>query len=207
MGLKKDYYHKCATCTGYGLNNISMMKPGVGFYCHKKQDYFPLDDSCSSWLFGYQENSKVTDEDIEDAMKALKPKEGCFITTIVCELLGRSDDDSLLETMRSLRSYMSGAGYTPLLVQYDTVGPVIAQRLHDDVNGKVVANGLLAKYLNNCMFLVQNGQYDDAVSIYYEMVEYLASHYGVYIAIDTDFEQPNPPEALGHGVRVRKSGI
>ena len=209
MGLKADYYHKCATCERYGLNNVSKMKPGLGFFCHAKQDYFSLEDSCDAMFYGYIENTKVTDEDIEAAQKALKPKETfCFITTIVCEILNFSDNSPILKTMRAFRDgYLSKhEEYIPLLVQYDCVGPVIAEGLRADRNCRNVAKMLVRKYLNKCVTLVNIGKYDDAASVYYNMVEYLASRYDVYIAIDTDFETHNPYGSLGHGVRTIKRG-
>ncbi len=217
MGLKKDYYGKCATCMGYSLGDKSKIKVPVGYYCHNKKDFFSPGDSCNSLFNGYVENKKVTDDNIKDALKALEPPKttwfgsyskpgGCFITTIVCDIIGLDDDSSILKAMRSFRDdYLAKhEEYIPLLIQYDSIGPEIALHLQCDKNKKKIARKLVANYLSGCVFLLQQKKFDDAASLYYEMVEYLASYYDVYIAIDTDFEKPNPNGLLGHA-RIRKS--
>lgn len=208
MGLKKDYYGKCATCMGYSLGDKSKMKIPIGYYCHKKGSCFPPGDTCNSLFNGYVENTKVTDDDIKDALKALEPPKsswfgttsGCFITTIVCDILGLDDDSSILKAMRSFRDdyLVKHEEYIPLLIQYDSVGPAIALQLQCDKKRKKIARFLIENYLNGCIHYIRQKQFDDAAALYYDMVEYLASYYNVYIAIDTDFEQSNPIGSLGH---------
>ena len=51
----------------------------------------------------------------------------CFITTVTCKILGKEDNDPVMQNLRSLRDnyIQKNPNYDMILKGYDTIGPVI----------------------------------------------------------------------------------
>ena len=56
------------------------------------------------------------------------PGGGCYITTMICDVLGKEDTCEALEVLRSFRNdvLQKDEKYAPILYEYDVVGPKIA---------------------------------------------------------------------------------
>lgn len=108
-----------------------------------------------------------------------KSSGGCYITTAMCEILGFEDDCEYLETLRGFRdTYMlDNPEYHPLLHDYNTVGPQIADKLYDDENGFLVSNALLNNFIKPAVEAINDNAYNAAINQYINMTVYLMDYY------------------------------
>jgi hypothetical protein len=130
---------------------------------------------------------------------------GCYITTIVCNILGYEDDCEVLNSMRDLRNnYMQqDPKYKDMLFEYDTIGPEIAKCLANDPIQKLVASVEYDYALKPISKLVKEKKYEEAVENYKKMTDVLKGYYDITDEVkapsDYDYSQG------GHGL-VKKIG-
>ena len=112
------YEGKCGSCANfeeakgnqlYDTGNSCYVK---GFCTWYRSYYYP-DDSCVSHY------------------KSRPSSSNCYITTLVCNRLGKEDNCEELETLRKFRNdvLQEDEKYASILFEYDTVGPQIAKEL------------------------------------------------------------------------------
>ncbi len=113
--------------------------------------------------------------------KSKNPSSGCFITTVVCEILHKKDNCELLSNLRNFRDNVlqKDEKYYEYLQDYDNIGPIIADKLRRDKDRENVAkviynNGLLP--INESL---NNNEYDKACEKYYVMTLLLINYYGL----------------------------
>ena len=147
----------CADCAKMDLNDVN--KYGE-CYCGERNRYYPGGDSICSYF--------VKRKDVD-----------CYLTTVVVECLGYGDYSSYLQTLRSFRdNVMKGnKQYEPLLIEYDAVGPVIAMSIHSDAERLELSKQLMEQYIKPVCGLLGTKNYDEAVSLYKDMVFYLKDRY------------------------------
>ena len=106
-----SYEGKCGKCVNYSFTGNNSKG-----YCSWYKTYYYPDDSCT-----HQKNR-------------YEPQQGCYLTTIICNKLGYSDDCFVLNTLRSFRDNVmqKNIEYKDMLMEYDTLGPVIAQNIAND---------------------------------------------------------------------------
>ena len=135
---------------------------------------------------------------------------GCYISTIVCNILKRSDDDKVLNNLRGFRDNVlqKNEEYFEILKCYDTMGPVLAQALFNDKERDIVAKNLYDNILTLISHQIETKDYDKAVCNYKTMTIFLISYYGLgesYLEIrDNDYGYPSnsfDPTTAGHGKR------
>jgi len=179
----------CGSCI---FLDPSDCKYGDRYYCQNKHVRVKVDDRACS------EFRKVGNKNNSDYERA-----GCYITTIVCEILGYGDSCEVLDLLRSFREKVlkNDPAYYALLLEYDQVGPIIANRLRKDSEGKILAMELLRSFLVPCAKSIKGNLDGEAVSIYQNMVNFLKLKYCL-VGYDVDSEMESKPDALGKG-RVR----
>ena len=146
-------------------------------------------------------------ERYEKACDKYVPKEktgytpsGCYITTIVCNILGKNDNDEILNTLRSLRDdyLVKNENYIDLLNEYDQIGPIISRFMLNDSSKFELANLLYETYLTYTAKAWKHGNFELAIKHYKRMIKLLKENYEL-----EDFrinkEKQNPIESLGHG--------
>lgn len=182
----------CSECALYDSNGTP--KWGDEHYCSKKGKYLkPTTSACSSFV---KNNAK------EGYQRA-----GCYITTIVCNILGYPDDCNLLVTLRDFReNYLKqNSEYLPLLIEYDQIGPIISDNIVNDPDAKITAIENTRNFLIPCVQAIKNGNYTEAIEIYKSMVLLLKLKYGL-LRTPVDYTVEEPMEALGKG-RIRTALI
>lgn len=104
---------------------------------------------------------------------------GCYITTIVCDILGFSDDCTTLMVLRKFRDNIMKHDnkYHSILEEYDRLGPRISECISKDMEKQELAQRLYNKYLIPTTQLINNHQYTEAVSCYKQMVNELKIKY------------------------------
>ena len=165
--------------------NASSSEKGHCIYL--KDCYYPDDRICS-----YYKNKKD-----------YVPGGGCYITTVVCEILGYSDKSPVLETLRSFRNNImqQDSKYAPILYEYDTVGPQIAENLRKEDKGLV--DMIYEKYIGQTAKLINENNYNAAVEKYKTMTKSLEEYYGIrydgIVPNDYDYSKG------GHGYQKNKN--
>ncbi len=103
----------------------------------------------------------------------------CYITTAVCESLGKEDDCCELETLRRYRDdYLLETGEGRAIVEeYYNVAPTIVKRINKMDNAKEVYRGIYQDYLVPCIRLAKEEQNMECQKIYSSMVRNLQTKY------------------------------
>lgn len=103
----------------------------------------------------------------------------CFITTIVCNILGKRDDDKVLNNLRYFREEVlkQDEKYFEILMDYDVIGPVIACNIAHDKDKKTLATGLYDNVLSRVSKNIEEKEYEKAINNYTVMVLSLISYY------------------------------
>ena len=123
----------------------------------------------------------------------------CYITTVVCGVLGFADNCEVMETLRTFRKdvLQKDKKYESVLYEYDTVGPEIASKLATEDRGVVV--GIFSSFLKPITNLIKAGHQDEAVEKYELMTNSLKEYYAIecYNTITEDYDYT----VGGHGVK------
>lgn len=181
--------YECGSCYWLrDMNNDNIMFDGPsnekGHCIMQKSCYYPDDRTCSY----YQNKASYV------------PGGGCFITTIVCDMLGFDDKCNILETLRGFRNNVmqKNPEYKDVLYEYDAVGPEIAKAIRDEEDFELI-NGMVDFYIIPTVNRIREKKYDDAVSIYKHMTKSLEAYYGIKYDVKApdDYDYTNG----GHGER------
>ena len=133
---------------------------------------------------------------------------GCYLTTIVYKLLNYPDNNYYLNTLRYFRENVmqTDPNYFPLLMLYDIVGPEIAKRLGQDINGKDIATIFFNNYITKSVDAIQKGENKEAINIYTAMTKELAEHYEIIVPSISEVNVDNiNPQTLGHGYTRKRA--
>lgn len=137
---------------------------------------------------------------------------GCFLTTVICKLLGMNDNNVVLDNLRMFRDdvLQKEEKYYDILKDYDMIGPMIVDCILHDKDKNEMAEGLYKNCILKINDEVINKEYDKAVEHYYLMTLGLINYYG--LKHDYNLMKYNVyeniefiPEMAGHGVKRIKS--
>lgn len=135
---------------------------------------------------------------------------GCFITTVVCDILGKKDNDKVLQTLREFRDNVlqKNKKYEDLLKGYDNIGPRIADAIVNDKDNKKLASFLYSDVIVPISKQIENKNYSRAINNYEIMTLSLINYYGIKHeyneAKDKDYgykPQEFDQKTAGHGKR------
>lgn len=173
------YYDKCGSCSYLKLDRVDT-DSNYRYWCDWKDRFYPLDDStCSRYSFETNRDYEEV-EHMERYGGSYSPSSSsCYITTIVTKLLGLGDNNELLNTLRLFRKNVLNTDikYKTLLMEYDVVGPVIADYIEND--RELYDINVLEKYIKYCVSLVKQGKEAEAVTIYTNMVNMLKEIFNI----------------------------
>ena len=191
----------CASCTYLGDRADSYGK----YWCSKKgQDMFACEPKCYSWCEAYG-RSTYARENMYENSRSHQSGGGCYITTVMCNILGYPDNNYYLQTLRNFRDNIlkKDTKYYPLLITYDVIGPIIALELSKDENKEIIANTMFTKYITKAVTAIEENQITEATNIYVAMTNVLAQKYNINTNVITINTENIDLESLGHG-RTRK---
>lgn len=201
------YEEFCAACTYLGESADSYGK----YYCEPKGDrIYACIPKCYNFCEAYSRSNYARENMYENSRT--HNSSGCYLTTAMCNILGYPDNNYYLQTLRTFRdkTLKQNIQYFPILYTYDTIGPVIAEKLQNDVNKEVIAKNLLTEYISTAVNAIENNKTQEAIVIYTAMTLSLAIKYN----INTDSLYINPSSinlentdinTLGHGrSRIRR---
>lgn len=191
----------------------SYCKDGGGFFssdyiCSLNNEYIPqsyLNDYCkydyrvSNCPF-YKENGPYISS-------------SCFITTVTCDILGKDDNDLVMQKLRNFRNNIlqKNEEYYEILKLYDSIGPIIANNLINDPE-KEIFTPLLYSILEKITKLIDKSDYESAIEKYIVMTLLLVNRYNLkhlfnnmiddnYGYSDDNFD----PIVAGHGMVLRNT--
>lgn len=153
----------CGDCIYMNLNDERHGE----YYCGERGHYYPASDA----VCGY-----------------FKPREdggGCYLTTIICNILGYADNGEILSTLRAFRDNVMSKDYSyhDILCEYDSIGPKLATCIESDQCKLQVAHQMKEEYIIPvCQMLLQK-KYAKAVDKYKEMVLDLKKQYSKQLAM------------------------
>ena len=190
--LIEKYRNKCGSCV-----NLKLNEPISGGYkCVRLSGVHTINEEKCGWRY-------EIDEDRDYDMLERNNRSDCYLTTIICEILGLDDNCEILTIMRHFRNdiLQKNLKYIGILVEYDMIGPMIANNLKNDENSLWIAKELLEHYIKPIIIYINNRDYDNAIVLYQNMTNLLKENYGIYDTNELveDYDQSKG----GHG-RVYK---
>ena len=130
---------------------------------------------------------------------------GCYLTTIISQILGYPDNNYYLNTLRKFRDtkMTPNPNYLIHLITYDVIGPYIANELRNDKNNKEIATLYFNECITKAVTAIEENKDEQAINIYIAMTNSLAKRYN----IDTNILMLQVDEidtkSLGHG-KIKK---
>jgi hypothetical protein len=99
-------------------------------------------------------------------------KSGCFVTTAVCDILGKDDKCFELEILRKFRDeeLLTDKGLEKLVFEYYRISPRFVNKILTLEKNKEFAEFLLNEYINNIIENIQNAKKDKAIELYKKML-------------------------------------
>lgn len=162
----------------------------ITYKCKEKCCYKKLDDHACSSFKELRTTGSYTPS-------------GCYITTIICDILGYEDNCELLTILRNFRdnTLKKDPKYLALLLEYDKIGPMISQGIHNEKNNDRFCLGLMQYFLIPCANLIKEEKIDEAVDAYKNMVMYLNDEFELPTIV-IDMNEEYDLELIGKG-RIR----
>ena len=145
------------------------------YYCKKSEDNI-----------GSTQYEKYCKKDYESGgygecpiYKHEEPSSGCFITTIVCDIIGLDDKNIYLMLLRKFRdNYLQkNEKGIELLEQYDFIGPIISKKIYEDEKKEQLAQQLFINNLVPVFDEIIKNNYSEAIKKYFQMVKQLIEKY------------------------------
>ena len=191
----------CGNCTYLDLSTGNCYGK---YYCNKKWDrHLATDSACSSYTKAYSRSSTIKNAvDFSNSHTS----SNCYITTILCDLLGLSDNNYYMETLRHFRNnyLQTNEEYKNLLVEYDIVGPIIAYNLKNDKQKNIIAAKLFYNYISPVVSLIEDNMFVDAIVRYSMMVSKLKEIYGINTKVTRKDIEECDITLSGHGKYQKK---
>ena len=116
---------------------------------------------------------RLTDYQICGKIEKSLSSSSCFLTTIVCEALGKADNCPELKTLRKFRDeYIRQQPYgNALVAEYYRIAPAIVVALKQSDQFYRQANELHEKYILICLRHIESGQSEQAIDHYRQFIE------------------------------------
>lgn len=201
-----------ATCSECTYMNFEKEHDKDGkFWCEKKYEWMrPEAAECWRYCKAYNRDDS-TAKSYRDYSKNKQSSSGCFITTIVCSVLGMADDNIYLTLLRKFREdyLQKKPDGIKVLEEYDTIGPVIAHCIAHDEKKESVAQCVFMNSIVPVINDICEGKKMEAIQKYTNMTRDLINRYelntltlsvpGVSIY---DYDQDR--SLMGHGKLVKK---
>ncbi len=186
----EDY---CAACT---------YLTDTGWCECKGENHNGSDPRCSSFCEAYSRSNSAR-KNLYDYTPSSGPP--CYLTTIMCSILGYPDNNYYLNTLRKFRDNVmqQNPEYIPLLVTYDIIGPTIAYELNNDKNREEIAAACFDRFIIKAVGAIEEGKEKEAINIYKAMTDTLAKSYVTHMTTIDVSTMSYDKEFLGHA-RVRK---
>lgn len=169
--MTNKYINCCGSCTRMDIEK----NHGYKYYCEKRDAFYEASDPNICYAYDF---------DLERDYDELERRENlnsCYITTILCQILKFDDNCEILNIMRTFRNNVlqKDNRYLNILLEYDTIGPKIAENLIKDEDAHWIAKELLIHYIKPIIEYISINHIDNAVIMYTRMINLLKENYGI----------------------------
>lgn len=176
MDLKKSRRQKDEVLMNYNMSIVVYVNPAL--IDHNKSSGEPLaEELLRQWKENFPKtNLKIAAfESINDGFK----KRFCYITTAVCESLGKPDDCYELNLLRDYRDhYLQQTEEGEQLVKrYYNVAPTIVKHINQVAGKEKIYEDIFHTYLFPCIHLIENNEKEKCRIVYQNMVDTLEEKY------------------------------
>lgn len=194
----------CSECTYLDLDTADEYGK---FWCDKRLERHLANElECNRFCKAYNRDSSVADSAYNYSIEH-SSSSGCFLTTIICNILGFDDNNRYLQTIREFRNNIlqNDEKYKPLLVEYDIIGPKIAEALKNDPLKKIIANKYFNEYILNITNHIEQNKYNEVINLYIKMTNSLKNFYNITNTISNLEIDIADIKKSGHGIyKVKK---
>lgn len=123
-------------------------------------------------------SSQIRSATYEQVMGGFKDRL-CYITTAVCQSLQKADDCYELALLRDFRDQqlLCNEAGQKLVAHYYNTAPTIVNHIKRSREAKQIFQALYQSYIMPCIRLIEQQSYDQAISLYRQMVEELEGQY------------------------------
>ncbi len=143
-----------------------------------KRDY---DKALEYYKRAFAEGDKEIAGCIEDVEERIRRKndDSCFITTAVCETLGKSDDCYELKTFRDFRDnwLLDQSDGKFLIDEYYRIAPKIVYAIKNLPNSREIFFGIWQNHLKECLTFIETADYPEVKKRYISMVHKLKNDF------------------------------
>ncbi len=117
----------------------------------------------------------------EDIRNGFKKRRICYITTAVCQSLGKPDDCEELNKLRDYRDHwlMLVEGGPALVDEYYETAPAVLAKIQPRPDFNAICEGIYNEYILPCIGLIDDGRYEDCKQLYIKMVRELKKAAGL----------------------------
>ena len=158
-----------------------LIYPSVLHYRGKSSQ--PLVDTISAkWKEAFPK-SNVTPADVETIQNGFKRK-FCYISTAVCQELGKPDDCEELMLLRGYRDgYMTSLeNGQELIRRYYDVAPTIVKHIDRCPGHREIYHEIWEQYLLPCITMIRQGENEACLDLYMQMVDELKKRFFFAVA-------------------------
>lgn len=200
--------HTCSECTYLNLESEYSCNDGR-FWCDTKLEWHYANEAeCWRYCKAYSRSDSVA-KSYKQYSENCQNKTGCYLTTITCEIIGLRDDNIYLRVLRNFRKNVlqKDDKYKELLVQYDIVGPIIANKLKQEAKKDIIALNLLNLGVFKTVYYILNNDNLSAIKTYTTMTELLIQGYNIDLKPTKEQIECADINESGHGVYVKKRKV
>lgn len=177
------------------------------FWCEKRlESHLANELECNRFCKAYSRDESVSKSAYNYSLEH-SSSGGCYLTTMICNILGYNDDNEYLNTMRNFRNNIlqKQDKYKPLLVEYDIIGPKISESLNNDPLKNSIAFAFFHKFILPITSLIKNNKNEEAINSYICMTNNLKSLYDINYTISNIEIDTADIKNSGHGTyKVKK---
>ena len=160
----------------FNMGLVVFAKPTILEYKGESSD--PLADRILElWNKEFPQHhvGKATFADINGGFR----RKFCYITTAVCESLGKPDDCYELTLLRNYRDqYLANQdGGDAIIKEYYDIAPTIVKRINKRTDRREVYESIWEQYLSPCIKLIEEDKNTECQEIYSQMVRELQKEY------------------------------
>ena len=183
----------CSNCDWYDRNSTHYMNSNM-HKCKNDGGWKTATDYCDN-----HSRAEIKSTSNSGEFK----QSGCYITTVICDILGYNDNCETLNMLRLFRENILKCDfkYTDLLLQYDLVGPEISAHLKTMEDNYEYSLKLYHSFLIPCVYAIKEGYVDEAVKIYKNMVTTLCETFNIEL-VSPKRDMEYDVRTLGKGKRL-----
>lgn len=195
MGWFSEDNYTCSECCYLDICNVSDKM----YWCEKRKERVSACSvACSYFTKAYKRDDKISESLRKNTNES---SSGCFITTIVVNTLGYSDNVSYLKTLRYFRDNVlqKSEKFKNILATYDVIGPIISKKIENDKNKNQICLNLFDLCIKKVCKLIELNKEDEAIDLYKNMTNLLIEGYNIKQNINDNYLNNMDIKNSGHG--------